>query len=159
VLLLLINRQRKASNCVWYSGGVVGKRSGKEKGKGEEIKKQMSDQITNRPTRCTYRNEKRSVGRKSCCKRLGVGRGGTTLNEEEDEEEEEEEARKAVVARLHTVDRTGDQEAPISMRALTTWRQAVCVCFVCGSGECESSEGTRGELVFCSRACSGESNK
>lgn len=56
------------------------------------------------------------MGRKSCWKRLGFDRGGTTLNEED----EEEEARKAVVARLHTVDRTGDQEAPLSMRALTS---------------------------------------
>jgi len=68
---------------------------------------------------CTYRNEKMSVGRKSCCKRLGFGRGTTTMEEEvEAEEEEEDEARKAVVASLHTVERTGDQEAPISMRAL-----------------------------------------
>ncbi len=65
------------------------------------------------------------MGRKSCWKRLGFDRGGTTLNEEE----EEEEARKAVVARRHTVDRTGDQEAPLSMRALTSNVTAGCVCF------------------------------
>ena len=92
---------------------------------------------------CTYRNEKRSVGRKSCCKRLGFGRGTTTNEEEvEAEEEEEEEARKAVVARLHTVERTGDQEAPISMRALS-------VAAGCGveSGECVGELGERGACV------------
>ncbi len=72
------------------------------------------------------------MGRKSCCKRLGFGRGTTTNEEEVEAEEEEEEARKAVVARLHTVERTGDQEAPISMRALNV--AAGCVV---ESGVCE----------------------
>ena len=74
------------------------------------------------------------MGRKSCCTRPGFGRGTTTNEEEvEAEEEEKEEARKAVVARLHTVERTGDQEAPISMRALNVAagcavESGVCVC-------------------------------
>ena len=65
------------------------------------------------------------MGKKSCCKRLGFGRS-TTPNEED---EEEVDSRKAVVARLHTVERTGDHVAPISMRALNV---AASFFFVCG---------------------------
>lgn len=80
-----------------------------------------------------YRSEKRSVGKKSCCKRLGFGRGATPNEEAEDEEVE---ARKAVVARLHTVERTGDQVTPISMRTLCVAASFYCMCGEVEGGVC-----------------------